>query len=463
MNIDLASIPVPTTTPAIQVSTPPFDELIELLPRLFTETPVVFAELVERYGSVVRLSAPGGAMEALLINEPELVREVLLDRDNAFRKGSGLQVTRELLGDGLLTSEGDVHARHRRLVSPAFHRVRMGRYAEAMAVEAAFWADSLGDGEVMDVVSGCAAVALAIVGRTLFAIDLRGEAGEVGEAVDELIGSFSSRTPLGEMLGQGITDDERERADVARASLDGLVAAMIAERRTSGIDHGDLLSALVAAADDDGSGLTDGEVRDEVMTLVLAGHETTANLLSWALFELGQSPQWADLIATEAETLATGRPVGFDDIEHLTTTAAVLDETLRLHPPAWATTRSAPDGANIGGNIGGIEVPPGGQVIVSPWLLHRDPRFWSHPECFDPTRWREGHASEARRAYRFVPFGAGARSCIGEHFARLEATIVLAEMCRRWRPMTINPESVTPTYSITMRATNARATLHRRN
>lgn len=426
---------------------PSTDALFELLPRLLTEPAEVFADLITRFGPVVRLRVEGLPMDLLLVNEPPLVREVLLDRADCLTKGAGLQAAKELLGEGLLTSEGDDHARQRRLVSTAFRQPQLRRFVEIFARRSASWADGLSDVGTIDLHAGFTSVALSIVGDTLFGMDLDAAAPAVKDSLEAVLAVFAARTPLGAALGETPDPASAARAETARQTLDELVLGIISRRRAEGEDGDDLISLLIGARDDDGDHLDDSEIRDQVMTLLLAGHETTANLLTWIAVELSANPGWARRIHEEVEQVTDGRPVTVHDLEHLTVTSQVINETLRLHPPAWAMTRMAPEGATIGG----FEIPPGGQVLVSPWLLHRDERHWDTPQVWNPARWSASEAFERRRQMTFAPFGAGARSCIGEHFAQMEATVVLAELLRRRTISVVEPDKVRPRYSVTLR------------
>ena len=433
---------------AATVATPSLDELVELLPLLLDDPGEVFSRLVERHGPLVRIAATGIPIHVVIVNQPDLVREVLVDAEHVFTKGRSLQTARVLLGDGLLTSEGDEHDRRRRMIAPVFHRPRLAVTAVQMASIAREHVGSWPVGAPVDVHSRLGALTLDIVGHTLFGLDLSRQAPTVRDALDVLLAQFATRSPLGQLFGE----QPDAAADTALANaltqLHTLVDALVEERRATPTDRSDLLSMLVAARDDgDGSELSDQEVRDEVMTLLLAGHETTANALAWTAHLLSRHPAEADRAAAEVSRVLGDRPATAAHVDELTVTKAVLDEALRLYPPAWAFTREATVDTTISAEGGRVDIPAGAQVMVAPWLMHRDPRFWDDPAAFRPARWAE---EGSRHRFTFFPFGGGGRSCIGEHFARLESMIVLSELLRELR---IEPlaDCVERDHSITLR------------
>ncbi len=448
--------PHPGSPPLPAVGRPSTAELIELLPGLVGDPVGVLQALRDRHGPLVLLEI--GPMTALVVAEPEAIREVLVERQHDLVKGAAVRSTKVLLGEGLLTSEGELHARRRRLVSPAFHRPRLVRYATTMAEVAADEAAGWADGEVIEGHAAMARLALRIVGRTLFGLDLSTEASEVGDALQRVLAMANRQLPIAQAIGQGLTPDEEAEATELVARLDRVLADVIDERRQRGGED-DLVSILLRERDvadgGDGGGLTDGEVRDEAMELLLAGHETTANALSWALHLLAAHPEVQAAVAQEVAAIPAGRPVGVDDLPELAHTRAVLDETLRLFPPAWITTREVATPTRIAG----VDLPAGAQVLVSPLLVHHDPRWWEQPESFQPARWLTPDPD--RPKWAFVPFGGGARSCVGEHFARMEATIALAEIVRRWR---LEPAGAAPSPQalVTMRPSAVPLRLHAR-
>lgn len=385
----------------------------------------------------------------LLASHPDLAREVLTGHPRSLRKGLGLQRTRFVLGNGLLTSEGEFHLRQRRLAQPAFHRERIARYAEEMVARTEAAAASWTDGQVLDLARAMHHLTLDIVGRTLFGVDLLGRAAELGKALTAVLDSFSIWLIL---FGERLYDfpiPRMRRAKQAVPALDAAIYAIIEDHRRSGRDQGDLLSMLMAArdAEGDGSGMTDVQLRDEVMTLILAGHETTANALAWTWWFLAQHPTIDARLAAEVRDACGDRPITMADLPNLPYTRAVFSEAMRLRPPAYATSREVIEPIVLGGQ----EVPVGAQVLVSPWVTQRDPRWWTEPLRFDPDRWLAPRA-EPNHRHAYFPFGGGTRVCIGEQFAWTEGILVIAALVRRWRfRLTIPASAVRLQAAVTLR------------
>ena len=387
----------------------------------------------------------------LVASHPDLVREVLTSQSRSLRKGLGLQRTRFVLGNGLLTSEGEFHLRQRRLAQPAFHRERIARYADVMVERTEALAATWRDGQRVDIAKAMHHLTLDIVGRTLFGVDLQGQAASMGRALTAVLDSFSIWLIL---LGDRLYDwplPAMRRARAAVPVLDAAIYEIIAQHRASGRDQGDLLSMLMSARDTegDGSGMTDAQLRDEVMTLVLAGHETTANALAWTWWFLAQHPDVEARLAEEVAAVCGDRPAMMADVPRLLYTRAVFSEAMRLRPPAYATSREVVAPIVLGGR----EVPVGAQVIVSPWVTQRDPRWWTDPLRFDPDRWLPPR-SEPRHKGAYFPFGGGTRICIGEQFAWTEGILLIASLVRHWRfRLAVPASSVRPQAAVTLRPT----------
>jgi len=371
----------------------------------------------------------------LLLLDPDLAGELLSGSAASTVKGPGLRLTRAMLGDGLLTSEGAAHDRARRLVAPAFSPRRLDGYviiADRCARDAAAaWAD----GARRDVHADLAALTLRIAGQALLGVDLAAQAPRLRAGLDAALAEFAAASGLGAgglgiaraagNRGTGAASDPGAPWGRARAALHRLVDDIIAERQADpAADRGDVVSALLAAARQP-AGLTSREVHDHVITLLLAGHETTASALTWALYLLGRHPGAQRQVQAEADTLDGGE-VSAATLPALRYTRAVITEAIRLYPPAWIIGRTVT--ADL--RLGGWHLPPGSVAAVSPLLLHRDPRWYPDPDRFDPGRWLGGHAPPPRNAY--LPFGTGPRSCIGEQFAWTEAVTVLAVLARSW-------------------------------
>jgi cytochrome P450 len=336
-----------------------------------------------------------------------------------------------LLGDGLLTSEGEFYLRQRRLAQPAFHRQRVAAYGATMAAYAASRRDRWHAGETLDAHREMMALTLAIVGKTLFDADVEHEAAEIGAALATTFESFNFGffLPFSELLDR-LPLPATLRFRKARARLDATIYRLIEERRRSATDHGDLLSMLLLAQDTEGDGgrMTDLQLRDEAMTLFLAGHETTANALTWTWYLLSQHPDVEARLHAEIDSALGERLPSADDLGALPYTRMVLAESMRLYPPAWIVGRRAigPFEAN------GYTIPARSIVLMCQYTMHRDARWFPDPERFDPERFLPEHQAE-RPKFAYFPFGGGPRVCIGEQFAWMEGVIALATIAQRWQ------------------------------
>jgi cytochrome P450 len=386
-----------------------------------------FAQLTHRYGDVVHFRM--GAEHVVLLNDPALIRDVLVTHNRNFRKGRALERARKLLGDGLLTSEGATHLQRRRMIQPAFHRDRISAYAEVMVENATRMRERWADGVTLDVADEMMRLTLAIVGRTLFDTDIESGAPEFGEALTEVLDSFwMLLLPFGDVL-ERLPIRPLQQGRAARERLDAMIYGMITQRRARGGERGDLLSMLLQSRDDEGGALlTDAQVRDEAMTIVLAGHETTANALTWTWYLLSQAPEVERQLHEELDRVLGNRPPTMADVGALTFTEKVVTESMRLYPPAWMVGRRALEPYAIGSHT----VPARTIVIMSQYVMHRDVRFYEAPMEFRPDRWMpEMKAALPRFAY--FPFGGGPRQCVGESFAWMELALLLATIAQRWR------------------------------
>jgi cytochrome P450 len=404
----------------------------------FRRDPLGFlTRLAREYGDVAQ--ARFGRQRVVLLSHPDYVRDVLVTEHRRFHKGIGLQRAKALLGEGLLTSEGEFHRRQRRLAQPAFHAQRIAAYGATMAAyaerAAERWvrlADAAGGGPLLlDVHAEMMRLTLGIVGRTLFGADIEGEAEEIGRAVATSLGVFRSFTTLPfYSLLERLPLPATRRFAAARRRLDATVYRLIAERRADAAGRDDLLSMLLLAQDEEssGAGMTDEQLRDEALTLLLAGHETTANALSWTWYLLAQHPEVERRLHAEiAEAVGTSA-VTAGDLSRLPYAWRVLAESMRLYPPAWVIGRLAV----ADHEVAGYRIPVGAVVLLSQWVVQRDPRFFEEPERFEPDRWTED-ARAARPRFSYFPFGGGPRICIGEQFAWMEGVLLLATIARRWR------------------------------
>jgi cytochrome P450 len=409
--------------------------------------PLRFLEGVARHGDVARFRL--GPVFVYLVNDPDLIRSVLVTRADAYHKGRALERARRLLGQGLLTSEGALHLRQRRLMQPAFHRERIAGYGETMVRYAGRAADRWKAGETIDVHKEMVALTLAIVGKTLFDADVEEEADEIGKALTEALELFQRllMVPYGEFL-EKLPIPSTLRFRSARRRLDATIARLIAERRRNPRDRKDLLTLLLLAQDTegDGGGMTDTQLRDEAMTIFLAGHETTANAMAWTWHLLSQNPEAEGRLHEELDRVLEGRAPGVADLPRLRYTEMVLSESMRLFPPAWILGRRA----IVDHELGGYRIPAGSIVLLSQWITHRDARYFPDPLRFDPQRFT-AEAQAARPRFSYFPFGGGPRVCIGEGFAWMEGVLVLATIARRWRFLPVDGIPVTPAAMITLR------------
>jgi cytochrome P450 len=389
-----------------------------------------------------------GPREVYLVKHPDLVKEVLVTRQHDFSKSRALQWAKLFLGEGLLTSEGDFHTRQRRLAQPAFHRQRIGGYGADMVRRAAAAREGWRAGEVLDVDGEMMRLTLAVVSSTLFGIDVATQADDVREDLAVIISLFPRFSLPFFGLIQRLPLPSNARFDRAVGRLDALVNGLIAARRRDQVDRGDLLSMLLLAQDEegDGGGMSDRQLRDEVMTLLLAGHETTSNALTWTWYLLSQHAEVEGRWRDELRTVLDGRLPSFEDLPALPYTEKVLAESMRLFPPAWGVGRRALRDVELGGFV----VPTGTVVALAPYVVHRDARFWPEPDVFDPERFTP-EAKAARPRFAYFPFGGGARSCIGEPFAWMEGVLLLATLGQRWRLRLAPGHRVEPQALITLR------------
>jgi cytochrome P450 len=414
---------------------------------LHRDPTAVMTGLKERHGDLVHFRI--GPQHVYVVLRADLIRAVLVTHQKAFKKGPGFERARVVLGNGLLTSEGDFHLRQRRMLQPAFHRKRVAGYAGIMVEEAARVGEEWDTGDERDVAADMSGLALRVVSRALFGAELDEDAlaisrdvAEVGEFFDYLtIALFPvlMRTPL-------------PRVRRFRAGIDHLqreTARVIAGRRGAPTDeNGDLLSILLAARDveGDGTGMSDEQIRDEAVTLITAGHETTANGLTWTWYLLARHPDVEERLHAELASVLDGRSPTAADAASLRYTEAVLLESMRLYPPAWGIERRAVADQEIGGYV----IPAGAAVLMPTFVINRDPRLYADPLRFDPERFL-GEAAAERPDWAYPLFGGGTRKCIGVGFAMLEAVLVVAELARRFRLQLDSDRPVVPQARVSLR------------
>jgi len=392
-----------------------------------------------------------GGLPLYLLSHPDHAEYVLVKNNRNFIKSRYFRRELSFLGQGLLNSEGELWRRQRRLAQPAFHKRRVGAYGEAMVSHAERMLARWRDGEVRDVHQEMRRLTLGIVAEVLFGAG-RDKADEVGEVLGWLdkhtnrLEEQGSAMVLRFLLGNFPTPTNlRFRKGIGR--LDEIIYGLIEERRENAKDTGDLLSMLLRFRDEAGTRMTDKQLRDEVITLLLAGHETTALALSWSWYLLSQHPEVEAKLLEELQEVLGDRTPMVEDLPHLPYAEMVIKESMRLYPPAWGVSREAIEACEIGG----YRLPAGTQLLIVLWAMHRDPRNFQDPEAFNPARWEGGLAKKVPR-YAYLPFGAGPRICIGGSFAITEAILLLATIARDFQ-LELVPEQrrVIPQPSTTLR------------
>jgi cytochrome P450 len=403
----------------------------------------IMPKLAREYGDIVTMRYYN--FRVYFVSHPDYIEQVLVSDNRKFIKGRVLRKNRQLFGNGLLTSEGDFWLRQRRLAQPAFHRARIASYAGTMVRYAERLLAEWKDREERDIHAEMMRLTLQIVAKTLFDADVDGEAKQVGRALVALM-EFNSDFRKLLLTPAWLPTPRKIRATIATWRLDKIIFRFIAERRASGKDSGDLLSMLLAARDEDGSRMTDRQLRDEAITIFLAGHETTANALSWTWMLLAQNPDVEAKLHAELDAVLAGRAPSLEDLASLRYTGHVITESMRLYPPAWGMARVAIEDVEIGG----YPIPKGCGVSLAQWVVHRDPRWFDAPEQFRPERW-EGDLLKRLPRFAYFPFGGGPRQCIGNNFAVMEATLLLATIALKFRVRLVPGHQVVPMPSITLR------------
>jgi cytochrome P450 len=419
---------------------------LALLPELHRDPLGLLTGLADRYGDRVRLPFLT-RHEVFLLSRPDDVAHVLVAKAANYVKAPTYRPLREVLGNGLLTNEGEDWARQRKLVQPMFARRHVLGFGPAMVAATTRMLDGWAarpDGSVLDVAEELSALTLDVVGRALFRADLTGEAGGLGPALTVVLEAYTRlvRNPLFWVVPnfERWPTPNRRRARGAEDHLRSVVDRIV-RGRTGSAQPGsrDLLDMLLAA------GMSEQRVRDELMTFLLAGHETTANALAWTFALLSRHPAARDRLESEVDDVLAGRPPAAEDADKLEWTGAVISEAMRLYPPAWILERLAvgPD------RLPGLEIPAGSVVVTPPYLIHRNPEHWPNPQGFDPARFLPG--APARHRYAYLPFGGGRRQCVGGGFATLEATLLLAAITQRAR-LDLTPNArLIPQPTVTLR------------
>jgi len=397
------------------------------------------------YGDVV--SARFGPRPIWFVYHPDLIEQVLVDQNRKFIKHYRLRSTKRTLGNGLLTSEGDFWRGQRKLAQPAFHRDRIASYAGVMVDYTERMLRSWSPGQSRDVQDDLMRLTLEIVAKTLFDAEIGSDSADASEAMELLMNNFIARTGALIPIPRWLPTPLNLSLERAARRLDRIILGVIAERRKTGEDRGDLLSMLLHAQDEEsGRMMSDAQLRDEAMTLFMAGHETTANTLAWAFYLLATHPEVEAALHAELQGVLGGRPPTLADLPRLPYTGMVVSETLRLYPTVWMLGRESIEPVRIGD----YDVPVGMTVFMPQWVVHRDPRWFDDPESFLPGRWTDANRESMHR-YAYFPFGGGPRICIGNNFALMEASLLLASIAGRFRLELAPDADVVPLPTITLR------------
>jgi cytochrome P450 len=413
------------------------------------DTITYLTNCAREFGDIVFFRFVG--VPACYVNRPDYIESVLVTQSNNFVKSKDYRAMRRVLGNGLLTSDGEFWRRQRKLIQPAFYQERVASYAEIMVGYTQRMLETWSDGQTLDVHEAMMRLTLGIVAKTLFDADVSHEAEEVDAALTVLMGKFLRQAGMALLLPTWVPLPTSQLLKRAVGRLDKVIYDIIEQRRSSGQMSGDLLSVFLQARDDRGVGMTDGQLHDEIMTLFLAGHETTANVLSWTWFLLGQNPEAEEKMIAEMDRVLGGRVPTPADLPRLIYTDMVLREAMRLYPPVWVIGRRA----LAPFRLGEYELPANTNMLISQLILHHDARYFPEPERFDPDRWRAGDprcASLPRFAY--FPFGGGPRVCIGAGFGMMEAALLLTTIAQKFRIQIAPGQTVRMQPTVTLRPRN---------
>lgn len=423
---------------------------VGVIPNLLGNPLRYLPRVVAQYGDIVSL--PMGSQRFYLLNHPDHIKHVLQMNNRNYHKGVNLRVVKNLLGEGLFISEDDFWRRQRRLVQPAFHHQRLALLTDIM-VNATLgvserWQPAAQTGEVLDVSRDMRNLTQQIIVQTMFSSAIGDDGDAVGQALDKAFEYIAKSLWLSWLPDRLIPGHRQYQQSIEM--LNKVVYRLLDERRKSNEDHGDLLTMLLQARDEEtGEGMTDKQVRDEVLTMFIAGHETTATAMSWIWHLLAQHPEVEQRLHAELATVLGGRTPTFQDVPQLIYTRMVIEEALRLYSPVWLLLRTpvADD------TVGGYTIPAGSVVMISTYLIHRHPAFWDEPERFDPDRFTPERVAERPR-FAYMPFSGGPRQCTGSAFAMVEAQLILATLAQRYQLRSVPGHVVEP---------RAISTLHPRN
>jgi cytochrome P450 len=415
--------------------------------RDFTRDPLGFLTgVAERFGDITSFRL--GRMDVFFLRHPDYIREVLITQRANFTMSPLRAKLNTVVGEGLLTSRGDLHARQRRLIQPVFRKSRIEAYASLMAALSARFRDRWRNGSTIDITDEMMKLTMLIAAEALFEHDIGDDTEKVSHTIDTILEFFTKLSSPLLKLQIALPLPSSLRLKRAVRDLDAVIYRVIERRKAAGAAGNDVLSLLMQARDDvTNVHMTDKQLRDEVLTLLLAGHETNANVLAWTFYLLAQRPDAEQRVHEEAKAVLAGRPAySVDDLDRLVYARQVMQEGLRLYPPGWFVGRQAQADVKVGDYV----VPKGAMVLVSQYVMHRDPRYYDAPDEFRPERWENGFQERLPRGAYF-PFSAGDRHCIGEGFAWQESLLVLATLIERWRFNLVPDQGIKPRPSVTLR------------
>ncbi|MBA3874222.1 MAG: cytochrome P450 [Anaerolineae bacterium] len=398
------------------------------------------------YGDIVHYKL--GPRHVYQLNNHEHVQYVLVKHADQFQKTPTLKnASKDSIGQGLLTSDGDLHKRQRRLVQPAFHHNRIATYADTMVNYTSDMLNDWENGKQIGMLNEMMHLTMRIVGKTLFDTDVTEAADSIGAAISVGIEAMSDRISHPLQLKEKFPTAIRRKRRAALNTIDETIVGFIEERQASGEDKGDLLSMLLMAVDEqDGGTMTTKQVKDEAMTLFAAGHETTANALAWTFYLLGQHPEIEQKLAAEIKTMIGTRRPTLADLPKMPFLEMVVKESMRLYPPAWTVSREAQSDFELGG----YTIPKGSIVMMSMYVLHHDERYWEQPEAFLPERFAAANEENIPK-YAYFPFGGGSRVCIGNQFAMMEAELVFATILQRYHLSLLSGQNIKLNPLVTLR------------
>ncbi|MCZ8512283.1 cytochrome P450 [Paenibacillus filicis] len=396
----------------------------------FRKDPLGFLVKAQReFGNVVDIRF-GPSRHVYLISDPDQIKEVLMTKQRSFRKAKGLQTAKAVVGEGILTSEGDAHMRQRRLMQPSFRQNRIGQYAGPMVEETLSMLQSWRDGEHRIITEDMMQLTLNIITRTMFGTSISSGVDQIGHAIEVGMKYVSHKATSFIDLPESLPTKSNLEFKQSAQTLDRVIYNIIEERRKNpDASRGDLLSMLLSVRDEeDGTGMSDKQVRDEVMTIFLAGHETTANTLSWTWYLLSQHPEVESKLIDEIDQVLGDREVTYEDLDKLKYVEMVIWESMRVYPAVWSINREVTEPVEIGGRM----YKPGDTLMMSQYVMHRNPEYYDEPDRFRPERF-EGDLLKRIPQFAYFPFGGGPRVCIGNNFALMEAVLLLVTILKRFK------------------------------